>query len=92
MPRKVYAAEQVAKLLQQIEVEVANGTAIIYACLDAGISEHTYYRWRARYGGLDADQVCQVELLRRENIRLRRFVAALSLDCAILQRDLKEKL
>lgn len=80
MPRKVYDAKQVARLLQQIERATAKGTAVEYACLDAGISEQTFYRWKARYAGLNGDQVRQLELLREENIRLRRLVAALTRD------------
>jgi putative transposase len=57
----------------------------------AGISEQTFYRWKARYVGLEVDQVRQMKLLQEENLRLKQLVAELTLDKAMLQDVLSKK-
>ena len=82
---KKYQPEQVANLLQQIEVEIANGKTTALACKEAGIVEQTYLRWRKEYGGLQVDQAKQLKELERENSKLKRLVANLSLDNFVLK-------
>ncbi|TXN71528.1 transposase, partial [Methylobacterium sp. WL18] len=72
-------AEQVVLKLRQIEVQTAQGKSLALACRDAEISEQSYYRWRKEYGGLKVDQAKKMKDLERENARLRRLVADLSL-------------
>jgi hypothetical protein len=79
MPIKRYKAEQIVSLLRQIEVEVANDKSTPQACRDAGVTEQTYYRWRKEYGGLKLDQAKRLKELEKENLKLRRLVAELSL-------------
>jgi putative transposase len=67
-------------LLRQIEVSMAQGKSIGVACREAGISDQSYYRWRREYGGLDLDQARRMKELEKENARLRRLVADLSLE------------
>lgn len=55
------------------------------ACRKAELTEHTYYRWRKRYGGLRLDQAKRLKELESENKRLKNIVANLSLDNAILR-------
>jgi hypothetical protein len=77
--------EQVVNLLRQIEVAVANEKTTLQACKEAGIVEQTYFRWRKEYGGLQIDQARRLKELERENGKLKRLVAELSLDKLVLK-------
>jgi len=70
--------------LRQIEVQTAQGKSLALACKEAEISEQSYYRWRKEYGGLQVDQARKMKELERENARLRRLVADLSLEKQVL--------
>ena len=85
MPRKRFSAEQIVVLLRQIEVLMSQGKAAPVACREAGISQQSYYRWRKEYGGLEVDQAKRMKELERENVRLKRLVADLSLEKQILK-------
>lgn len=85
MPKKVFSAEQIVTKLREIEVSLANGKSVSLACRDAGIVDASYYRWRKEYGGLKIDQAKRMKGLERENARLKRVVADLSLEKAMLQ-------
>ena len=78
------SAEQVVLRLRQIEVQTAQGKSLALACKEAEISEQSYYRWRKEYGGLQVDQARKMKDLERENARLRRLVADLSLEKQVL--------
>jgi hypothetical protein len=80
MPMKRYKAEQIVTLLRQIEVGIANGKPTPQACKEAEITIQTYYRWRKEYGGLKLNQAKRMKKLERENAKLKRLVAELSLD------------
>ena len=79
------SAEQVVLMLRQIEVQTAQGKSISLACKEADVSEQSYYRWRKEYGGLQIDQARRMKDLERENTRLRRLVADLSLEKQVLK-------
>lgn len=85
MPKKRFNAEQIVTLLRQIEVSIAQGKSAPVACRDAGISLQSYYRWRKEYGGLEIDQAKRMKDLERENVRLKRLVADLSLEKQVLK-------
>jgi len=85
MSTKRFKPEQVVNLLRQIEVEVANGKTTPQACRDAGIHTQTYYRWRKEFGGLKLDQAKRLKELEKENSRLKRLVAELSLEKQVLR-------
>jgi transposase-like protein len=85
MSTKRYKPEQVVDLLRQIEVEIANGKTTPQACRDAQITVQTYYRWRKEFGGLKLDQAKRLKELEKENSRLKRLVAELSLEKQVLQ-------
>jgi putative transposase len=85
MSTKRYKPEQVVNLLRQIEVEIANGKTTPQACRDAGIHTQTYYRWRREFGGLKLDQAKRLKELEKENTRLKRLVAELSLEKQVLR-------
>jgi putative transposase len=85
MPMKRYKPEQIVNLLRQIEVEIANGKTTPQACKEAEITQQTYYRWRKEYGGLKLDQAKRLKELERENAKLKRLVAELSLEKQLLK-------
>ena len=85
MPMKRYKPEQIVNLLRQIEVGIANGKTTPQACKEAEITQQTYYRWRKEYGGLKLDQAKRLKELERENAKLKRVVAELSLEKQILK-------
>ena len=85
MPIKRYKPEQIVNLLRQIEVEIANGKTTPQACKEAEITQQTYYRGRKEYGGLKLDQAKRLKELERENAKLKRLVAELSLEKQILK-------
>ena len=85
MSAKRYKPEQVVNLLRQIEVETANGKTTPQACRDAQITVQTYYRWRKEFGGLKLDQAKRLKELEKENSRLKRLVAELSLEKQVLR-------
>ncbi len=85
MSTKRYKPEQVVNILRQIEVEIANGKTTPQACRDAQITVQTYYRWRKEYGGLKVDQAKRLKELEKENSRLKRLVAELSLEKQVLR-------
>ena len=85
MPKKRFSTEQIVVLLRQIEVLMSQGKAAPVACREAGISQQSYYRWRKEYGGLALDQAKRMKDLERENVRLKRLVADLSLEKQVLK-------
>jgi putative transposase len=85
MPMKRYKPEQIVALLRQIEVEIATGKTTPQACKEAAITQQTYYRWRKEFGGLKLDQAKRMKELKRENAKLKRLVAELSLEKQILK-------
>ena len=89
MPKKSFSPEQIIAKLRQIEVLVAQGNSVAVACKEAEISEQTYYRWRKEYGGLRLDQAKRLKELEKENQRLKKLVADLSLDKAMLEEVAK---
>jgi len=91
MPRKRYTAEQIIGLLRQAEVELAKGRTVGEVCRTIGVSEQSYYRWRNEYGGLKVDQARKLKDIERENVRLKRAVADLTLDKLILKEALEGK-
>ena len=85
MPMIRYKPEQIVTLLRQIEVAIANGKTTPQACKEAEITQQTYYRWKKEYGGLKLAQAKRLRELERENSKLKRLVAELSLEKQILK-------
>jgi transposase-like protein len=85
MPRKRYTPEEIVTKLRQVDVLVSQGSSVVDAIRQIGISEVTYYRWRREFGGLKTGQVKRLKDLEVENVRLRRVVSDLTLDKLILQ-------
>ena len=85
MAKKGYAPEQIINKLREAELQLHQGATIAVVSKSIGVSSHTYYRWRREYGGLRVDQAKKLKSLERENTRLKKLVADLSLDNAILK-------
>lgn len=81
MRRSRFSVEQIVAVLKQVEL----GMAVADACRKMGISEQTFYRWKKQYGRLEPGQARELKQLQEENARLKKLVADLSLDKAILQ-------
>ncbi len=85
MARKHHKPEEVVAKLRQVEMLTGQGKPVADAVRTIGVTEATYYRWRAEYGGLKLDQVKRLKVLETENGRLRRAVAELTLEKLVLK-------
>ena len=85
MARKRYSSEQIIGYLREAEVLQAKGSMIPQICKKIGVTEQTYYRWRKAYVSLSIDQAKRLKEVEKENTGLRKLVADLSLDKAILK-------
>ena len=85
MQRKGYTAEPIITKLREAEVHFSKGLKTPHVCKKLGIAEQTYYRWRQEYGGMRTDQAKRLKELEKENARLKRLVADLSLDNSMLK-------
>ena len=85
MGRRAFTTEQIIGKLREAEVLLSQGASVGEASKKIGITEQTYYRWRNEYGGLQVEQVKRLKELEKENGQLRKLVADLSLDKAILK-------
>jgi putative transposase len=88
MARKRYKAEEIINKLREAEIEQSRGMDLASVCKKLMITEQTYYRWRKEYGGLRIDQAKRLKELEKENQRLKRVVADISLDKAVLKEAL----
>jgi putative transposase len=91
MAKNKYTTEQIIRKLREAEVLISQGQTIPNVCKAIGVTEQTYYRWRKAYGGLKIDQAQPLRELEQENVRLKRWVADLSLDNAIIKEALRGK-
>ena len=89
MARRGYTPEQIIGKLREVDVLVQQGYSVGEAVRKIGVSDHTYYVWRREYGGMGVEQAKRLKELERENGRLKRLVADLSLDKDILKEALK---
>jgi putative transposase len=85
MKGRKHTVEQIISKLREAEVALAKGQPVGKVARKLGITEQTYYRWRKEYGGIRTDQAKRLKELEKENTRLKKLVADLSLDNAILK-------
>jgi putative transposase len=85
MVRKGCTAEQIINRLREAEVLISQGATTAEASRKIGVTEQTYYRWRREYGGMRIEQARRLKELEKENTRLKKLVADISLDNAILK-------
>ena len=83
--KRTHTPEEVVAKLRQAEVLIAGGKSVSEAARAIAVSEATYHRWRAEYGGLKLDAVKRLKELERENARLKKAVADLTLEKVILK-------
>ncbi len=88
MKKSKFTEEQIAYALKHAEL----GTPVAEVCRKMGISDATFYNWRTKYGGLSPSELRRLKQLEEENAKLKRLVADLSLDKAMLQDVLSKKL
>ena len=89
MSRKRYKPEQIISMLREADVQLSEGQRVGQVCRGLGIAEQTYYRWRREFGGMKVSQARRLKELQRENSRLKRAVAELTLDKLILKEALE---
>jgi len=97
MKRRLHTAEQIVGKLREADAQLAAGSSVEQVCKQLGISDATYYNWRRQYGRIyppyvwrmKLDQVRQLKAIQKENARLKKLVADLSLDKAILEEALR---
>ena len=89
MPRKRYSPEEIIAMLREADVRLSQGETVGEICRMLAVSEQSYYRWRREYGGLKTTQARRLKDLERENQRLRKAVADLTLDAVILKEAAK---
>ena len=85
MPRKINTPEQIINKLREAEVMLSQGATVAVVSKKIGVSDYTYYRWRKEYGGMRVEQAHRLKELEQENSRLKKVVADLVLDNAILE-------
>jgi transposase-like protein len=85
MKVKKHTTEQIITKLREVERLQAEGQSIAQACKQIAVSEHTFYKWRQRYGSMKMDEAKRLKELERENQQLKRLVADLSLDNQMLK-------
>ena len=85
MVKKSHSPEQVINKLREAEILLNQGASVGEACRKIGVTEQTYYRWRREYGGMRVEQAKRLKDLEKENARLKKLVADISLDNAILK-------
>ena len=89
MSRKRFTPEQIIGILREADVKLSQGKNVGQLCREMGITEQSYYRWRKEYGGMKTAQVKRLKELERENGRLKKAVADLTLDKLILKEVLE---
>jgi len=85
MSKRKYKAEEIIGKLREVELLINQGHTLSSGIRPIGVSEQTYYRWRKQYGGLKLEQAKKFKELEVENARLKKLVAELSLDNAVLK-------
>jgi len=85
MVKKAHSPEQIINRLREAEILLNQGVTVSEACRKIEVTEQTYYRWRKEYGGMRIEQAKRLKELERENTQLKKLVADISLDNAILK-------
>jgi transposase-like protein len=89
MGRRTFTAEQIIGKLREAEIMLSQGDSVGEVSRKLGVTEQTYYRWRKEYGGMRVEQARRLKELEKENGRLKKLVADISLDNAILKEAAK---
>ncbi len=92
MVRKAFKPERIINKLREAEILLSQGSTVGEASRKLGVTQQTYYRWRKEYGGLRIEQAKKLKNLEKENARLKKLVADISLDNAILKEAVEGNL
>ncbi len=87
--KKRFTTEQIIRKLREAEGKLASGQGVPEVCRQLGISESSYYRWKAQYGGMEESEARRLRELEHENARLKRIVAEQAIDISILREAAK---
>jgi putative transposase len=88
MKRTRFTEHQILNILKAVE----NGRLVKDVCREHGISDGTYYNWKAKYGGMEASDIKKIKQLEEENLKLKRMFADLSLENRALKDVIEKKL
>lgn len=88
---KKHTSEQIVSILREAEVSIGSGETVEALCRRKGISEVSYYRWKAKYGGMDVSEAKRLKELEQENGRLKRLLAEVMLANDGLKEYLEKK-
>ncbi len=91
MAKKSHSPELIINKLREAEILLNQGSTVSDASRKIGVTEQTYYRWRKEYGGMRIEQAKRLKELEKENSRLKKLVADISLDNAILKEAARRK-
>ena len=91
MAKKNFKPEEIINKLREAEVLSSQGKPVAEICRALGVTDQTYYRWRKEYGGMGTEQAKRLKALERENTQLRKVLADLTLDNAILKEAMRGK-
>lgn len=83
--KKRFTTEQIIRKLREAEGKLASGQGVPEVCRELGISESSYYRWKAQYDGMGESEAKRLRELERENARLKKIVAEQAIDISILK-------
>ena len=92
MKRKRHSPQQVVRKLHEAQAALSAGRELSAVCQMLGISEQTYYRWKSKYGGMEASDIRRLKDLEEENRKLKQMYADLSLENQALKDIIKKKL
>jgi len=90
MGKNHYTVEQIILKLREVEISCSQGKTIAEAVRQIGVTQNTYYRWRKEYGGMNTSDAKRHKEMEKENARLKKLVADLSLEVAVL-KDVNSK-
>jgi putative transposase len=89
MKRKRHMPDEIIRKLREAEAQLGTGSRVADVCKKLGVSEVTFHRWRARYGGMRAPDTKRLRKLEKENARLKKIVADQAVDISILREVAK---
>ena len=89
MKRKRHTPEEIIRKLRDAEAQLAAGAGVADVSRKLGVSENTFHRWRARYGGMRAPETKRLRELEKQNARLKKIVAEQAVDISILREVAK---
>lgn len=82
---KRYSPEEAVIKMREVDVYIAQGKSVVDACRQVSVSKNTYATWKKEFGGMSVDHAKRLKELEKENLRLKKLVADLSLDNSILK-------